>query len=88
MMHGTCSTCGCPGGLCTWAFVLLLIGGLVHALPPLYLWLSDLTGGTPIVQIVVGIVSVIVAIMCLASSKKGSASGAPTAGGSVGMGMR
>lgn len=83
-MRGTCSTCGCSGGTCTWAFVLLLIGGLVHALPPVYMWLSDLTGGTPIVQIVVGIISVIVAIMCMASGKRDGASGAPSAGGQMG----
>lgn len=42
--------------------VLLLVGGLVHMVPGLYTWLADLTGGTPWVQVVVGIMSVVVAI--------------------------
>ena len=43
----------------TW---LLLIGGLVHLLPQLDRWLSNLTGGSW-VQIIVGALSVIVALM-------------------------
>ncbi|MDO8471935.1 MAG: hypothetical protein Q7S64_02135 [bacterium] len=42
--------------------VLLLVGGLVHMVPGLYTWLADLTGGTPWVQVVVGVMSVVVAI--------------------------
>lgn len=52
-------------GSVTWGGVLLLIGGLVHLIPQLYTWLSDLTGGTPWVQIIVGLVSVVVALMML-----------------------
>lgn len=46
-----------------WAPWLLLIGGLVNLIPQLYKWLADLTGGTPWIQIVVGALSVIVALM-------------------------
>ncbi len=46
-----------------WAAVLLLIGGLVHLIPALYLSLQNLTGGQPWIQIVVGILSVIVALV-------------------------
>lgn len=42
---------------------LLLIGGLVHLIPQLYNWLANLTGGTPWIQIIVGALSVIVALM-------------------------
>lgn len=42
---------------------LLLVGGLVHLIPQLYSWLSSLTGGTPWVQIIVGALSVIVALL-------------------------
>lgn len=42
---------------------LLLIGGLVHLIPRVYSWLTELTGGTPYVQIVVGALSVIVALL-------------------------
>ncbi|MFQ5620607.1 MAG: hypothetical protein ACE5FT_02065 [Candidatus Nanoarchaeia archaeon] len=44
---------------------LLLVGGLVHGLPQLYDWLTGLTAGTHWVQIVVGWVSVVVALMAL-----------------------
>ncbi len=46
-----------------WAPWLLLIGGLVHLVPKLYTWLSGLTGGTPWIQIIVGALSVIVALL-------------------------
>jgi len=49
----------------TFAFLLLLVGGLVHTFPGLYNWLTNLTGGTPIIQIVVGIISVILALYYL-----------------------
>ncbi|VVB81801.1 Uncharacterised protein [uncultured archaeon] len=42
---------------------LLLIGGLVHLVPRLYTWLATLTGGYPYIQIVVGALSVIVALL-------------------------
>lgn len=53
-----------------WAAVLLLVGGLVHLIPALYAGLSSLTGGTPWIQIVVGILSVIVALVMFAGEKK------------------
>jgi hypothetical protein len=56
--------------MCTWVSLLLLVGGLAHALPSLYMWLSDLTGSTPIIQIVVGILSVIMAIVIMSGHKK------------------
>ena len=46
-----------------WAPWLLLIGGLVHLVPKLYAWLSSMTGGTPWIQIIVGALSVIVALL-------------------------
>ncbi len=48
-----------------WAEWLLLLGGLVHGLPMLYGWLSGVTGGYPWVQVIVGWVSVIVALMAM-----------------------
>jgi len=42
---------------------LLLIGGLALLIPNLYTWLSGLTGGTPWIQIVVGALCVIVALL-------------------------
>lgn len=55
-----------------WAAVLLLVGGLVHLIPALYTALSNLTGGTPWIQIIVGILSVIVALVMFAGDKPGS----------------
>ena len=46
--------------LATW---LLLIGGLAHAVPALYSALSNLLGG-PWIQVIIGIISVIVALTC------------------------
>lgn len=60
-----------------WAAVLLLVGGLVHLIPALYTGLSNLTGGTPWIQIIVGILSVIVALVMFAGNKEAS-------GGSLG----
>lgn len=53
-----------------WAAVLLLIGGLVHLIPGLYSGLTGLTGGFPWIQVVVGILSVIVALVMFAGDKK------------------
>lgn len=53
-----------------WAAVLLLVGGLVHLIPPLYTGLTALTRGTPWIQIVVGVVSVIVALVMFAGDKQ------------------
>ena len=55
-----------------WAAVLLLIGGLVHLIPSLYETLARVTGGTPWVQIIVGILSVIVALVLFAGEKSGA----------------
>ena len=49
-----------------WAAVLLLVGGLVHLIPSVYQSLATVTGGTPWVQIVVGAISVVVALVVLA----------------------
>jgi uncharacterized membrane protein HdeD (DUF308 family) len=57
-----------------WAAVLLLVGGLVHLIPALYTALSKLTGGQPWIQIVVGILSVIVALVMFAGDKQGAGS--------------
>jgi len=56
--------------LSLWAAVLLLVGGLVHLIPGLYSGLADLTGGFPWIQVVVGILSVIVALVMFAGDKK------------------
>jgi hypothetical protein len=57
-------------GLGLWAAVLLLVGGLVHLIPGLYSGLADLTGGFPWIQVVVGILSVIVALVMFAGDKQ------------------
>ncbi len=54
-----------------WAAVLLLIGGLVHLIPALYESLSNLAGGQPWVQIIVGILSVLVSLVIFAGEKEG-----------------
>jgi hypothetical protein len=69
MQGASCESCGCNRSMCMWVSILLFVGGLAHAVPSLYQWLSDLTGGFPVIQIVVGIVSVIVAIMMTASHR-------------------
>lgn len=56
-----------------WAAVLLLVGGLVHLIPALYTGLSNLTGGTPWIQIIVGILSIIVALVMFAGNKEAGA---------------
>lgn len=53
-----------------WAAVLLLVGGLVHLIPAVYTGLANLTGGTPWIQIVVGVLSVIVALVMFAGDKQ------------------
>lgn len=55
-----------------WGAVLLLVGGLVHLLPALYTGLATLTGGFPWIQVIVGILSVIVALVMFAGDKKAS----------------
>jgi hypothetical protein len=53
-----------------WAAVLLLVGGLVHLIPALYTSLQELTGGTPWIQIMVGVLSVIMALAMFAGEKE------------------
>jgi uncharacterized membrane protein len=53
-----------------WAAVLLLVGGLVHLIPALYDGLTTLTHGTPWIQIVVGILSIIVSLVMFAGEKE------------------
>lgn len=55
-----------------WAAVLLLIGGLVHLIPQIYTGLTALTGGTAWIQMVVGILSVIIALVMFAGEKQGA----------------
>lgn len=52
-----------------WAAVLLLIGGLVHLIPALYIGLTGLTGGTAWIQMIVGLLSVLVALVMFAGNK-------------------
>lgn len=50
--------------------VLLLVGGLVHLVPQLYTWLATIqVAGMPIVQVIVGLLSVIIALMWLMEKK-------------------
>ena len=59
--------------LSLWAAVLLLVGGLIHMIPGLYSGLASLTGEFPWIQVVVGILSVIVALVLFAGDKEASA---------------
>lgn len=52
-----------------WAGVLLLVGGFVHMIPAVYNSLTQMTGGTPWVQIIVGVLSVLVALVIFAGDK-------------------
>jgi uncharacterized membrane protein HdeD (DUF308 family) len=47
------------------AAFFLILGGLVHAIPSLYAFLANLTGGNPIIQIIVGSISVILGFMVM-----------------------
>jgi len=53
-----------------WAAVLLLVGGLIHLIPGLYNGLAEMTNGFPWIQVVVGILSVMVALVMFAGDKK------------------
>lgn len=55
-----------------WAAVLLLVGGMVLLIPPLYAGLASLTQGTPWVQIIIGILSVVVSLVIFAGDKEDS----------------
>lgn len=50
--------------------LLLVVGGLVHLIPALSDWLSELTGGTAWLQMIVGAVSVVVGIALLMAGEK------------------
>jgi hypothetical protein len=50
------------------AALLLLIGGAVHAIPQLYAFLTDVTGGVPLIQIIVGIASVLTGVVLFGKS--------------------
>jgi len=52
-----------------WAAVLLLVGGLMLVIPQLYGNLMELTGGMPWLQMLVGALSVVVALVLFASGK-------------------
>lgn len=52
-----------------WAAVLLLIGGLVHLIPQLYTGLTALTGNVAWIQIIIGLLSVLVALVMFAGNK-------------------
>lgn len=59
--------------LTQWAGVLLLAGGLVHLLPPLYRNLQSLVGGgVPWIQICIGAFSILVAVVLLTGDTHGS----------------
>lgn len=47
------------------AAFFLILGGLVHAIPPLYALLANITGGYPIIQIIVGSISLILGFMLM-----------------------
>ncbi len=47
------------------AALLLVLGGLVHTIPPLNSSLTSISGGTPLIQIIVGVISVIFGIVLL-----------------------
>lgn len=51
------------------ATLLLLVGGAMHALPPVANYLSALTGGTPFISVLVGLLSVWVGLGILWESK-------------------
>ena len=52
-------------GITKWGALFLLIGGVVHLVPSLYEWLTDLTGNTAWIQIILGVISVILALAIL-----------------------
>ncbi|MFA5810997.1 MAG: hypothetical protein WC956_01535 [bacterium] len=42
--------------------ILLLVAGLVNAVPPIGKTLTEATGGTPVIQILVGVACILVAL--------------------------
>jgi hypothetical protein len=61
-----------PASVSLWAAVLLLVGGLINLIPPLYAGLTQLTGGTAWLQLLVGILSVVVALVMFAGDTAAS----------------
>jgi hypothetical protein len=55
-----------------WGAVLLLVAGILLLLPKLYESLTQLTAGTPWIQIILGVVSIVVALMLFAGGSRGS----------------
>lgn len=55
--------------LSLWAAVLLLASGLVLLIPEVYIRLTDLTGGTPWIQIIIGILSIMVSLVLFAGGQ-------------------
>ena len=53
-----------------WAAVLLLTGGLINLIPPLYDSLRNLAGGEPWIPIIVGLLSVLVSLVMFAGDKE------------------
>jgi hypothetical protein len=49
---------------------LLLVGGLILLMSPLYAALTSLTGGKPLIQIIIGLSSVVVALMIFVDEKR------------------
>lgn len=56
-------------GITKWGALFLMIGGVVHLIPALYEWLTELTGDTAWIQIIVGVISVILALAILAKKE-------------------
>ena len=61
---------GGAGGGTGLAGLLLVVGGLIQAVPPLYRFLTGLTG-RPWIQVIVGALSVLVGLKCLTGCKGG-----------------
>ena len=53
-----------------WAAVLLMFGGLINLIPALYDSLRNLAGGQPWIPIIIGMLSVLVAIIIFAGDKQ------------------
>lgn len=64
-MSEPCCKC-CPKSACLWVSVLLFICGLILTVKQLYDWISSLTNDIPIIQIILGIISIIAAIIFMA----------------------
>lgn len=60
--------------------ILLLVSGLVHLIPAVYEWLTDLTGGTEWIQMVIGAASVIVAVSLFVAGDKSEPQASPPTG--------